>query len=925
MKNYPNRIASRHRNPAVRYRASIPKSIPKRCHERAAVLIQLCRIDSVACVCLLLVIICCTGKMTIAEDYSQCKSALRSGDYTGAAQCFEAALRNDANSEEIQALLLHTLRETGSFREAASRANAFLSANGNSSILHLERGLIAKATGDIVAAEKHLRRAIALAPGESTMHMDATRSLAELLEEIGRKPDARPLWDQLIERYRAGEIQGSQRLGNVAMAAWRRGYFYDARDIFMDATDPKRGEVSLQALADFGYLFLEKYNARDAIGVFRDCLKINKSYPDALMGIALAKKYDNAFETEVYARAALKVHPNLVPALNSLAELAIEEENLPAAIEKIHAALAINPANLGTLSLQAVCYYIRGDFTEFAKIEKRILEINPIYGRFYFTLAENLVSRRKYQEAVDFNRKAIALDPELWMAHVSLGMNLTRVGNLEEGRKAIQHAFDGDPFNVWAINSLDLFDQMDTFALRRSRHFSFRTAKEDEIVISNDAAALAEEVYEKLSRRYGFEPNGPLQIEIFPDHGGFAVRTLGLPGLAGALGVCFGKVIALDSPRARKADTFNWGSTLWHEFAHVISLQMTHYNIPRWFSEGLSVYEEHRARPGWGDNLTVSFIKAYKEGRLLKASELNSGFMRPKNPEQISLSYYQAGMVCEWIEEAFGFEKIRQALLLFAQNKSAEDVFRLTLGLSAAQMDAAYARFIDSRVKDVAAHLTFVQQKAVDGGETPRGLDREYWTHFLKSNPDDFFANLQVGAFLKKEGASAEAEIHLKKAQKLFPNYVEPGNPYQLLGQIYQETKRENEALAEFAAWSNQDGSAYEPLIKAAEIYRNRKDWNSAAKMLRLSIYINPYDPDIQKKLGDAAMELQQWETAISCYRALFALSPSDPAGAHYDIARALLASGNREEAKRETIRALEIAPSFSQGLQLLLKLSEKQ
>ena len=69
----------------------------------------------------------------------------------------------------------------------------------------------------------------------------------------------------------------------------------------------------------------------------------------------------------------------------------------------------------------------------FEKIEERIFEINPSYGRFYYTLAESLVSRGKYQEGVDFSRKAISLDRELWGAYASLGMNLTRIGNLREG------------------------------------------------------------------------------------------------------------------------------------------------------------------------------------------------------------------------------------------------------------------------------------------------------------------------------------------------------------------------------------------------------------------------------------------------------------------------------------------------------------
>jgi tetratricopeptide (TPR) repeat protein len=862
--------------------------------------------------------------MAGAESCPLGKAALRSGDYARARQYFESAIEDRTDGEQSQAGLLEALRETGAFQEAAKRAEGFLSARDGSALLHLERARIAGAVGDYAGAERHLRRCLALAPGGSAARMDATRVLAELLEEIGRRAEARRLWDQLIEAYRGGRVQGSQRLGDVAVAAWRRGYIEDAKDIFLDATDPKLGDVSLETLADFGYLFLEKYNVTDALGVFRDCLKINKSYPEALVGIALAKRYDSDLEAESYGRAALKVNPNLIPALNSLAELAMEEENHEAALEKIRAALAINPANLESLSLEAVYCYLRGDASGFAEIEKRILGINPSYGRFYYTLAENLVSRRKYQEAVDFNRKAIALDPELWSAYASLGMNLTRTGDLEEGRKAIQKAFDGDPFNVWAFNSLELFDQMDTFARGQSEHFRFRMSKEDEPVLSSYASELAEEAYAALTRRYGFRPEGPLQIEIFPDHGGFAVRTLGLPGLGGAVGVCFGKVVALDSPRARKAGTFNWGTTLWHEFTHVITLQMTHYNIPRWYSEGLSGYEEHRARPGWGDNLTLSFLRGYKEGKLLKASALNSGIMRPQNPEQIALSYYQAALVCEWIEEKYGFDKIRQSLLLFSENKPAEEVFRQALGLDPAGMDAEYARFIDARVQGIAAHVNLARPEGASKGEAAARPDKNALAERLKRNSEDFLANLQMGTVLHKEGADSEAEIYLKKAQRLFPQYAEPGNPYQLLGPMYLETKREAEALAEFIAWSHMDCSAREPLMKAAEIYRSRKDWALAAGMLKLSAYINPYDPAMQKELGEAAMESREWALAIASYRVLVSLNASDPAGAHYDLARALLASGKRQEARRETLRALELAPSFAKAQELLLELSGK-
>jgi tetratricopeptide (TPR) repeat protein len=861
------------------------------------------------------------------NSYALGLAALRSGDYGQARTLFESALKDKINLAESQAGLLQALRETGAYQEAVNRAEEFLSSRNDSPLLHLERGRIAEIIGDYAGAEKHLGQTRALAPAGSAIQMNATRDLADLLDAIGRRTEARNLWDQLIDEYRSGRVHGSQGLGDAAVAAWRRGYIRDAKDIFIDATDPKLGEVSLETLTNFGYLFLDKYNATEALGVFRDCLKINRFHPDALIGMALGKKYESDFEAETYTTVALKTNPNFVPALNMLAQLAIEFEDHDTALKHIRAALAVNPRNLETLSLQAVCDYFQGDSSGFGEIESKVLAINPSYGRFYYNLAENLASRRKYQQAVDFNRKAVALDPELWAAYASLGMNLTRIGNLEEGRKAIQKAFDGDQYNIWAYNSLELLDQMDTFAHSRSEHFNFLMPKEDAPVLSSYAPELAEEVFAKLTQRYGFKPDGPLQVEMFPDHAGFAVRTLGLPGLEGALGVSFGKVVAIYSPRARKLGTFNWGSTLWHEFTHVITLQMTNYNIPRWYSEGLSVYEENRARPGWGDNLTANFIQAYKQGKLLKVSELNEGIVRPQNPMQIGLSYYQAGLACQWIEEKFGFDKIKQSLRLFSENKSSEEVFLRTLGLDKTGMDAAYASYIDSRVGDIANHFSIApQDKTAKGDASDAGpvANKEALLRQLQNNPNDFIANLQMGRMLRKEGSKAEAEVYLKNAQKLFPQFVEPGNPYELLGEIYLETNRVEEALAEYVAWIRQDGNAIDPLKKAAEIYRNRKDSGSAARMLELSVYIQPYDQETLRKLGESAMESRMWPEAIAAYRSLVGLNPGDLAGAHFDLARAFLASGNRQEAKRETLRSLEIAPTFIKAQELLLKISNE-
>jgi len=864
-------------------------------------------------------------------------AALRSGEYEQAREYFLSALGNQLEREQSQAGLLETLRLTGEYREAAKQATAFLASRNDSPVLYLERGRALAAVGEYRAAEEDLRQAVKLADSlketARDIRMQATQQLALLLEDLGRKREAQPLWESLLDVYRKGGVIEARELGNIAVAAWHQGYIEDAKDIFLDATDLNEpAEVPLEALINFGHLFLEKYNATDAIGAFRDCLDINEKHPDALLGIALAKKYESNAEVEAYARMALQVNPNLVPAINVLAELRMDEENYEGAINEVRRAFAINPADLESLSLEAVYYLVSGKTEDFTACEKKVLAINPNYGRFYYTLAENMISLRKYQEAVDFNRKAVALDPQLWEAWASLGMNLTRVGDLAGGREAIQKAFDGDPYNVWAYNSLDLLDQMDQFKITRSEHFIYRTSAEDESALSQHAMKLAEEAYDKLTERYGFVPQGPIEIEVFPDHEGFAVRTLGLPGL-GALGVCFGKVVAIDSPRARSIGTFNWGSTLWHEFTHVITVQMTNHNIPRWYSEGLSVYEEQRARPGWGDDLTAAFVKAYKEGKLLKVSELNGGMMRPKNPGQIALSYYQAALVCELIEEKFGFDKIRQSLLLFAANERPEEVFKKVFGWDMAAFDAEYARFLDARLKTIASRLDFSLFTPVERekGEEPsdvdrpllsNGLDEQALSALLSKNPDNFFANLEMGLLLFDRKANREAEAYLKQSTQLFPEFTEEGYPYKALAEIYMQEDRQDDALAQFLGWSRYDENSPQPLVRAAEIYSKRKDAASATRELELSLYINPYDTAVLTSLGEEAMESSSWQEAIAAYQALIGLNSTDPAGAHYGLACALLGANRPKEARKEVLRSLEIAPTFAKAQELLLKLS---
>ena len=105
-------------------------------------------------------------------------------------------------------------------------------------------------------------------------------------------------------------------------------------------------------------------------------------------------------------------------------------------------------------------------------------------------------------------------------------------------------------------------------------------------------------------------------------------------------------------------------------------LQATNSRVPRWFTEGLAVYEETAAAPDWGDRLDPEAIHAIQHKQLLPVAELDRGFIRPSYPSQVIVSYFQGGKICSYIAEKWGYSKLLDMIQSFAKLESTPDVFQ---------------------------------------------------------------------------------------------------------------------------------------------------------------------------------------------------------------------------------------------------------
>jgi Flp pilus assembly protein TadD len=559
----------------------------------------------------------------------------------------------------------------------------------------------------------------------------------------------------------------------------------------------------------------------------------------------------------------------------------------------------------------------------------RIFDENPSYGEVFADLGDFSVIRRQYGRAVDFYERALEKNPELDDARSSLGINVFRLGREDEARRILEEAYSRDPFNVWTVNTLRLMDSLDTYDTFETDRFTVKLNPKESGLLWPYVNEVLDESLTSLTTRYGYTPDAKVLFEVFPDHADFAVRTLGLPGL-GALGASFGPVVAMDSPSARPTGAFHWGSTLWHELGHVITLGMTDNKVPRWFTEGLSVYEEANARPGWGDPMDLGLIQALQEHGLVPIEEFDGVFVRPQYPMQVVFAYFQAGMICEYIIDTYGFPKILEMLKAYGEGKTDAETFRDVLETGLDEFDAAFSEYAKEKTFGFGEAIQF-DRIAVGGVEIPiHGTeqgepDAPRSDRIAPSDPSrNFLGLLREAANLRKEGNLSEAIATAQAAKRLFPPYAEEGNPYELLAGIYEEQGEKEKALEELAEWRLQRGRNPETFKKLAALQAEAGRSEDAVVTLTEALQVSMFDVEIHDELAELALEKGDSETAIREYRAVLALNPPDRAEAHFRLASAYWKQSDAANARREILAALEIAPGYRPAQQLLLEITRQ-
>jgi hypothetical protein len=289
-----------------------------------------------------------------------------------------------------------------------------------------------------------------------------------------------------------------------------------------------------------------------------------------------------------------------------------------------------------------------------------------------------------------------------------------------------------------------MLDSLEKFDVVPSGEFIFKFPKDQTAVLKPYALPLGEEAYKTFTARYGFKPTGPILVEVFAKHDDFAVRTVGLMGLTGALGACFGRVVTMDSPKARPPGDFSWQATLWHEIAHVFTLQLSDFRVPRWLTEGISVYEEFRKVPAWGRELDLEYARSLAAGKNFGVKGLPAAF---KRPQSLSMAYHEASLVVEHLVAAW---RGRPRTLRRTRRRSRHRGVCEAFGQNIDDVDKSFAAF----VRIDTGSCTGDEGSAVASG----ARDMEGLSAAARA-PDNFMSQLTYGLALVQDSDFAARPV----------------------------------------------------------------------------------------------------------------------------------------------------------------------
>ena len=568
----------------------------------------------------------CVVCNSIAADLEEAQQQFLSGNYSECITTLEKAIADRAGGEERHLLLSKALMTVGRYPEAYKSITNALEQEPWSIRLKWQARDVFLANGQTEAANQIVDDIVKRVAGDPSSYRDTAALVIFGQAALLKNADPKRVLDQLFD------------------VAKKRS--------------PKLREAYLAA----GNLALDRHDYALAAKKFEEGLKELPDDPDLQCGLAQAYEPSDSALAATALEAALKRNSNHIGSLLMVVDHCIDAEDYDEAKDTLERLKSVNPWHPDAWSYEAVIAHLKNEPAKETTARQNALKFCATNPRVDYLIGLKLSQKYRFAEGAAHQRQALKNDSDYLPAKAQLAHDLLRLGEESEGWKLADEVQKQDGYDVEAYNVMNLRQTMSKYTTLTNRDFLIRMNSHEAALYGDQVLELLNKERANLCAKYEMDVKRPTIVEIFAEQKDFAVRTFGMPGNPGYLGVCFGSVVTANSPAVQHGHPVNWQAVLYHEFCHVITLQKTKNKMPRWLSEGISVYEEGQKNPAWGQRMTPKYREMIVGDELTPVSKLSGAFLDPKSEMHLQFAYYESSLVVEFLVQKYGIEKLKAIL-----------------------------------------------------------------------------------------------------------------------------------------------------------------------------------------------------------------------------------------------------------------------
>lgn len=195
-----------------------------------------------------------------------------------------------------------------------------------------------------------------------------------------------------------------------------------------------------------------------------------------------------------------------------------------------------------------------------------------------------------------------------------------------------------------------------------------------------------------LSDDFGFQPEGPILVEIYPSSEYLAkVSSLTEKDIetSGTIALCSYNRLMFTSPRGL-ARGYGWRDTVSHELVHFFVTKLSDNTVPIWLHEGIAKFQEVRWRQAPGAHLAPPqedlLARSLEADKLVTFDQMHPSMAKLPSQEAAGLAFAEVHMVIDLLYQRGGYTKLRALIEALRTGAEMDQALSKTYGFSMASL-----------------------------------------------------------------------------------------------------------------------------------------------------------------------------------------------------------------------------------------------